>query len=72
MKNTILTAFFLLLTYGIQAQSCDELMEFVKSESYGSTYNSPSSTAISKVTFYTTTIDYQTYYFAIVCFKKNE
>ncbi|EIJ38120.1 hypothetical protein JoomaDRAFT_1100 [Galbibacter orientalis DSM 19592] len=72
MKNTILTAFLLLLTYGIQAQSCDELMEFVKSESYGSTYNSPSSTAISKVTFYTTTIDYQTYYFAIVCFKKNE
>ena len=44
-------------------------MEYVKSESYGTTYSSYNSEAISKVTFYNLTIDYQSYYFAIVCFK---
>jgi len=51
------------------AQSCDELMEFVKSEAYGTTYTSYNSEAISKVTFYEISKDYETYYFAIVCFK---
>jgi len=46
-------------------------MEFVKSESYGTTYTSYNSDAISKVTFYDVSVDYQTYYFAIVCFKKE-
>ncbi|WP_339611865.1 hypothetical protein, partial [uncultured Planktosalinus sp.] len=54
-----------------QAQTCDEYMDFVKSESYGTTYTSYTSDAISKVTFYNVTIDYETYYFAIVCFKSD-
>ena len=54
-----------------QAQSCEELMEYVKSEGSGTTYTSYTSEAISKVTFYTLYIDYQSHYFAIVCFKKN-
>lgn len=55
----------------LKAQTCDEVMKFVKSESYGTTYNSYNSDAISKVTFYDVMIDYQNYYFAIVCFKKE-
>ena len=54
------------------SQSCEEYMDFVKSENYGSTYTSYNSDAISKVTFYDVLIDYQTYYFAIVCFKGNQ
>ena len=70
MKKILLV----ILTLGaltIKAQSCEELMESVKSESYGTTYRSYDSEAISKVTFYSVYIDYQTYYFAIVCFKKK-
>ena len=52
-----------------KAQSCDDVMRYVKSNSYGTTYTSFNSDAISKVTFYTITIDYQYYYYAIVCFK---
>ena len=44
---------------------------FVKSKSYGKTYESYDSDAISKVTFYELVIDYETYYFAIVCFKNQ-
>lgn len=56
-----------------RAQSCDELMDYVKKEGgYGASYTSYNSTAISKVTFYQITENYQTLYFAIVCFKKNE
>lgn len=57
------------LTIGFQAQSCDELMEYVKTESYGTTYTSYDSDAISKVTFYDINIEYKYYHFAIVCFK---
>jgi|SRR5690554_3986047 len=66
---------FLLLLFQLSiftnAQTCEELMDFVKSESYGTTYRSYDSDAISKVTFYNVSIDYQLYYFAIVCFKRN-
>lgn len=70
MKNHLI---FLLITvsYLTQAQTCEEYMDFVKSESYGTTYTSYTSEAISKVTFYNVMIDYQTYYFAIVCFKRD-
>ena len=61
----------LLFTKIGQSQSCEELIDFVKSEDYGATYNSPTSTAISKVSFHTVYIDYDTYYFAIVCFKSK-
>lgn len=55
----------------VKAQNCEELIEYVKSESYGTTYSSPLSDAISKVTFHTVSIDYKTYYVAIVCFKEK-
>lgn len=54
-----------------RAQSCDEIMKYVKSKGYGTTYSSFNSTAISKVTFYEFSEDYQSYYFAIVCFKQE-
>lgn len=73
MKKVILIVVFVLLKWNVViSQTCDDLIEYVKSKSYGTTYTSYSSKAISKVTFYTTLIDYQTYYFAIVCFKPNE
>ena len=53
------------------AQTCEEYMKLAKSQDYGTTYNSYTSEAISKVTFYEVTIDYDTYYFAIVCFKNK-
>ena len=71
MKNILLI--FILIFWGFQAnaQACDEVMKYVKSESYGTTYSSYNSDAISKVTFYNIMIDYQMRYFAIVCFKKE-
>ncbi|EIJ38111.1 hypothetical protein [Galbibacter orientalis] len=72
MKNTILTIIFIVITFSANAQSCGEILAYVKSQSRGTTYSSPLSTAISKVTFYTTKIDYKTHYFAVVCFKENE
>ena len=53
------------------AQSCEEIMDFVKSENPGTSYRSYTSDAISKVTFHSVYVDYKTLYFAIVCFKKN-
>ena len=67
----MLSFLIIISTLGAQSQTCEELIDFVKSESYGTTYNSPLSDAISKVTFYTVSIDYNTHYFAIVCFKSN-
>ena len=71
MKKHLL--YLLLIIGGINsnAQSCEEWMDFVKSKDYGTTYTSYDSEAISKVTFYNVSIDYKTYYFAIVCFKKE-
>ena len=68
--------FFLLLALSItflsaSGQSCDELLQSVKENHYGTTFTSFSSSVISEVTFYEVVIDYQTYYFAIVCFKKK-
>tara|TARA_R110002096_G_C14486574_1_gene714294 strand:- start:718 stop:1083 length:366 start_codon:yes stop_codon:yes gene_type:complete len=71
MKRNILILIFTIVGFSVNAQSCDEYIEIVKSKSYGTTYNSYTSTAISKVTFYDVRIDYQTLYFAIVCFKKE-
>lgn len=52
--------------------SCSDIIEYVKSESYGSTYYSYDSDAISQVTFYEVTDDnYITYYFAIVRFTSS-
>lgn len=71
MKKLVLSIFVLLFWVGMEAQSCEEMMDFVKSKSYGSTFYSPSSEAISRVTFYDIYVDYKLYYFAIVCFKRK-
>lgn len=71
MKKSL---FYLILIFGIfkaNSQSCEEWIEYVKKESYGSTFTSYNSDAISKVTFYNARIDYKNYYFAIVCFKQE-
>ncbi|WP_187288179.1 hypothetical protein [Saprospira grandis] len=44
-------------------------MEKIKASAYGRTYSSYDSDAISKVTFYDVAIEYETHYFAVVCFK---
>lgn len=72
MKKIILIFVIALTTFDLKAQSCDEIMEYVKKEGgYGTTYTSYNSDAISKVTFYQISVDYKTLYFAIVCFKKE-
>jgi len=68
----ILMGFLLLICMNnANAQTCEEWMKFVKSESFGTSYTNYNSDAISKVTFYDVTIEYQSYYFAIVCFKQE-
>lgn len=72
MKNIILLLLTSLTGMFAKAQTCDEIMEYVKKEGgFGATFTSYNSEAISKVTFYEMTIDYSTHYFAIVCFKKQ-
>ncbi|WP_426429957.1 hypothetical protein ACPX19_10495 [Winogradskyella sp. HB-48] len=55
----------------VNAQSCSELLELVKSKSYGVTYYSYDSEAISQVTFYEVSENYETYYFAVVRFTSS-
>jgi hypothetical protein len=71
MKNYLLFILLIIGSINANAQSCEEIMDFVKSKDYGTTYTSYNSDAISKVTFYTVSVDYKTIYFAIVCFKKQ-
>ena len=73
MKVQILlfAIFFNLVSVKANSQSCDEVMKYVKSKGYGTTYTSYNSDAISKVTFYEIIEDYKYYYFAIVCFKRG-
>ncbi|MES2773776.1 MAG: hypothetical protein V4722_06310 [Bacteroidota bacterium] len=71
MKKCLFSLLIALSVLSVKAQTCKEVMESVKSSGYGTTYTSYTSDAISKVTFYTITIDYTTHYFAIVCFKKE-
>lgn len=60
-----------LIGFAIKAQTCEELIESVKTNYSGTTFTSYTSDAISKVTFYDAIIDNQTFYFAIVCFKNE-
>jgi len=69
--KVLINVFIVFCTIQINAQSCEELMQSIQSDNYGTTYISYTSEAISKVTFYDVYIDYQTYYFAIVCFKRK-
>jgi hypothetical protein len=71
MKKILFLLLINCYAYNTYSQDCEELIKFVKSESYGTTYSSPLSEGISKVSFYNVSIDYETYYFAIVCFKSK-
>lgn len=67
---------FIFFTFGtiiLKAQtSCSDMIEMVQSESYGTTYYSYDSDAISQVTFHEFSDDsYNTYYFAIVKFTNS-
>lgn len=71
MKNIFLYLILMAATLSVKTQSCEALMQEVKSKGYGTTYSSIDSDAISKVTFYDVMIDYKSYHFAIVCFKRK-
>jgi hypothetical protein len=71
MKALFLLSALILVTLDLEAQTCDEVMRYVKSKGYGTDYTSYNSDAISKVTFYDIVIDHKTEYFAIVCFKSK-
>lgn len=71
MKNLALLIVLTVLSITLKAQSCNEMMDFVKSKDYGTSYLSYTSDAISKVTFYEINVDNNTLYFAIVCFKSK-
>lgn len=67
----IFSILLLCFVINLQAQSCKETLDFVKSKGYGITYYSPSSKAVSQITFYNVSIEYKTYYFAVVKFTSN-
>ncbi|PHI19217.1 hypothetical protein CEQ90_14230 [Lewinellaceae bacterium SD302] len=72
MKTGMIYLLLMITFCSLQSQSCEELMQTVKNSGYGQTFNSNiTSNAISKVTFYDVSVNYQTLYFAIVCFKKE-
>lgn len=57
--------------YNSKAQTCEDLINYIKSESNGTTYTSYDSDVISKVTYYQISNDYNTLYFTKVCFKQK-
>tara|TARA_R110002051_G_scaffold105747_1_gene178811 strand:+ start:1330 stop:1695 length:366 start_codon:yes stop_codon:yes gene_type:complete len=73
LKKTILFLMILIGVYNLNAQSsCSEMMKYVKSKGYGSSFSSFGSDAISKVTFYEITDEnYKRYYYAIVQFTSS-
>lgn len=71
MKKYFLFLLLIIGSFNLKAQSCNEIIDYVKSKDYGSTLITYNSEVISKVTFYTVYIDYIAHYFAIVCFKKK-
>src|SRR5688572_8928392 len=71
MKNIILLLILLFSFSVIKSQTCEEILQFVKSEGSGRTFYSFDSDAITKITFYEVSIDYETYYFAVVVFTSS-
>lgn len=71
MKYILLITYIHFFPFTGISQSCEDIMKYVKSEGYGTSYTSYNSEAISKVTFYQLNVDYKTLYFAIVCFKQK-
>jgi hypothetical protein len=72
LKKILIIVMFFGFNQILKSQTCDEYIKLVKSKSFGTTYSSYTSEAISSVTFYDLIIDYKTYNFAIVCFKSNK
>jgi hypothetical protein len=70
LRGVFLLTLFTLST-SIYSQSCEEYKNIVKRSATGTTYYSYTSSSISEVTFYTLSIDYQNYHYAIVCFKTS-
>lgn len=71
MKLKLQIIFLLFLCTAATSQTCEEVLKYVKSKGYGMTYYSPTSTAISQVTFYDISENYKTYYFAVVKFTSS-
>tara|TARA_R110000765_G_scaffold94079_6_gene177446 strand:- start:1033 stop:1407 length:375 start_codon:yes stop_codon:yes gene_type:complete len=73
LKKVITLTFLIFWFTNLNAKSsCADMIDMVESESYGTTYYSYDSDAISQVTFHEVTDDsYNTYYFAIVKFKSS-
>lgn len=73
MKKLTILIFSLMVYQTSTAQmSCDELIDYLETESYGSTYYSLDSDAITQVTFYEVTDDnYNSYYYAVVQFTSS-
>lgn len=71
MKKYLAFTFIAFFAIVANSQTCEEIMKYVKSSSYGTTYTSYNSEAISRVTFYEIIVGFETKYFAIVCFKKK-
>ena len=60
MKKNLILLLLVFGSFNVNSQSCDEIMEFVKSKSHGTSYKSYNSDAITKVTFHTVNVDYKT------------
>jgi hypothetical protein len=71
MKKYLACTFIAFWAISANSQTCEEIMKYVKSASYGTIYTSYNSEAISKVTFYEIIVGFETKYFAIVCFKRK-
>lgn len=72
MKKIVFAFFFCFSIFNLNAQtSCEDVIKYVKSKDYGTTYYSYSSEAIRKVTFYSVYENYKYYYFAIVQFTSS-
>ncbi|SFR84018.1 hypothetical protein [Maribacter stanieri] len=69
------TLFFILIfsiTNFYAQASCDDMLEMVENQGYGTSYYSYGSDAISEVTFYEISDDnYNDYYFAVVRFTSS-
>ena len=72
MKTILIISWMLICSCNLYAQSCELLIDFVKSKTQGDTYIAYDSQIISKVTFYYLRIDSKKHYFAIVCFRRKE
>lgn len=71
MRITLLILTIFLYTLAGHAQTCQEVLNYVKSSGNGTKYYSPTSEAVSEVTFYTVIENYSTYYFAVVKFTSS-